>query len=134
MKSGSKDILIGRKLRQLRNMRSVSQGSLADDSGITFQQIQKYEKGINRISASRLYDFSKILDVDVKTFFEPIIANEANTSKGFGFSEGDSSEFEKEDVFSSKETVNLVREYYKITDVDKRKHVLEVIKAMSGNS
>jgi len=85
MKVNNKDLLIGKKIRQLRNMKGVSQGSLASKSGVTFQQVQKYEKGVNRVSASRLYDFAKILNVDVKVFFDPILADEANETKGFSF-------------------------------------------------
>ena len=133
MKDINKDLLIGTKLRQLRNIRGVSQDFLAGEAGITFQQIQKYEKGVNRISSSRLYDFSKILNVDVKTFFEPILVEESNDSNEFAFGEGESEDFVKEDIFSSKETMNLVREYYKISDPSKRKHVLEVIKAMTAS-
>lgn len=133
MNKVNKDVLIGKKLRQLRNIRGISQDSLANESGITFQQIQKYEKGVNRISASRLYDFSKILNVDVKTFFDPILAEDANESKGFGFAESETSIFDKGDVFESKETIGLVREYYKISDPAKRKHIVEIIKAMNGS-
>ncbi len=134
MVATNKDILIGKKLRQLRNVKGISQDSLASEAGITFQQVQKYEKGVNRISASRLFDFSKILNVDVKIFFDPIIAEDANLnseSSAFAFNEDESATFVKQDIFESKETINLVREYYKITDPAKRKNVLEVIKAMS---
>lgn len=133
MKKDSKDLLIGKKLRQLRNMSGMSQDALASEAGITFQQIQKYEKGVNRVSASRLYDFSKILGVDVKTFFEPILIEDSGKSKSFAFGEDESAAYAKEDVFSSKETTNLIREYYKITDQAKRKHILEIIKAMNSS-
>ena len=132
MKVNNKDLLIGKKIRQLRNMKGVSQGSLASKSGVTFQQVQKYEKGVNRVSASRLYDFAKILNVDVKVFFDPILADEANETKGFSFGEDEANGFVSQDIFESKETIRLVREYYKITDPAKRKNILELIKAMNG--
>lgn len=127
------DVQIGRKLRSLRNMRGVSQGALAKQSGITFQQIQKYEKGINRISAARLFDFSQILGTDVAYFFKDLVSGtSAKVSKKFSFAEDEDSAFVKQSLFESRETSTLVREYYKIKDAAKRKHVLEIIKAMSG--
>lgn len=106
------DINIGKKLRQLRNLKGISQASLAADAGITFQQVQKYEKGVNRISASRLYSFSKILGVPVTQFYQE--AEKPTVS----------------DLMESKETIVLVREYQKITSPAARKHVLEIIKSI----
>jgi transcriptional regulator with XRE-family HTH domain len=69
VKVGTKDAVIGRKLREIRHWRSLSQKELAAKVNVTFQQLQKYELGTNRISAGRLYDLSQILDVDIKDFF-----------------------------------------------------------------
>lgn len=125
------DIQIGKKLRQLRNMKGLSQNALAQESGITFQQVQKYEKGVNRISAARLLDFANILATDITYFFKDLEMKEA--AKKYTFAENDSSAaFAKQDVFESKETMTLVREYYKITDQSKRRHIVEIIKAMSN--
>lgn len=66
------DIEIGKQLKTLRKIRKMSQEDLAAQSGITFQQIQKYEKGINRIAASRLYQFTHILDISPLYFFEKL--------------------------------------------------------------
>ncbi|WP_421896406.1 helix-turn-helix domain-containing protein [Marinoscillum sp.] len=63
------DIEVGKKLRIIRRLRNFSQPALAEEVGISFQQIQKYENGKNRISASRLYSFSQILEVDINEFF-----------------------------------------------------------------
>lgn len=63
------DKKIGKKLRSFRQKQNISQTALARDCGITFQQIQKYERGINRISASRLWKLSKILDLSITEFF-----------------------------------------------------------------
>jgi len=121
------DITIGKKLRQLRNIKGISQNALASDAGITFQQVQKYEKGINRISAARIFDFAKILGVDVTYFFKDLEPSD----RKYSFSENDSSAFEKENLFETKETAILLREYYKIKTPAARKHILEIIKAMT---
>lgn len=64
------DIHVGKRIRELRNAAGMSQTVLGDAVGLTFQQIQKYENGKNRCSASRLYEFASILDVPVERFFE----------------------------------------------------------------
>lgn len=124
-----KDNIIGKKLRQLRNMRGISQSILATESGVTFQQIQKYEKGVNRISAGRLHDFSKILNVDVNTFYNEV-DEELPSAKKYSLGEKDSDKFVSESVMDSRETINLIREYYKIKDPSKRKSIIDFIKAM----
>ncbi len=124
------DIQIGKKLRQLRNMKGISQNALAQDAGITFQQVQKYEKGINRISAARLIDFARILTTDISYFFKDLDLKEGG--KKPTFAESDAGGFAKPDIFESKETLTLVREYYKIKDNAKRRHIIEIIKAMSN--
>ncbi len=60
---------VGNRLRQLRALRGITQTALADQIGVTFQQIQKYEKGADRISASRLWGISRVLDVPIASFF-----------------------------------------------------------------
>jgi transcriptional regulator with XRE-family HTH domain len=132
MTGSSVDIEIGKKLRQLRNIKGLSQDALAKESGITFQQVQKYEKGVNRISAARLYDFAKTLGTDVVFFFRDLDNAPRKTGeKKYTFAENDAEAFLRPDIFESKETVILIREYYKIKDQSKRKHILEIIKAMS---
>jgi transcriptional regulator with XRE-family HTH domain len=64
------DRFVGQKLRLARTARKLSQTQLGEASGITFQQVQKYEKGTNRVSASRLFEFAKLLGVEVSYFFE----------------------------------------------------------------
>ena len=64
------DIHVGRRLRQLRTLRGLSQEKLGEAIGLTFQQVQKYERGVNRIGASRLFDISKVLGVEIADFFE----------------------------------------------------------------
>src|SRR4051812_16255430 len=66
------DVHVGQRLRVRRSLMGLSQEKLAESIGLTFQQIQKYERGMNRISAGRLYQFSKILDVPVTYFYDQI--------------------------------------------------------------
>ncbi len=78
-KSTDEDVIIGKRLKQMRCLRGWSQEQLAEFSGITFQQIQKYERGTNRISASRLLQFSKALNVDIQSFYGSLV--DEDTSK-----------------------------------------------------
>lgn len=127
------DVHVGERLRSRRSLLSISQEKLADAVGITFQQVQKYERGANRISASRLWQFSRLLDVPVAYFFENY------TEKGRkaalqGLADNDQEAFVSEDdIMSKKETLNLVREYYSISDPKKRKDLFHMIKTMAAN-
>ena len=93
--------------------------------------MQKYEKGINRISSGRLHDFSEILGVGVNIFYDEVDKELSGSGKKVAFAEAESDKFVAKDILDSKETLNLVREYYKIKEPSKRKHIIEVIKAMN---
>lgn len=118
------DTHVGKRLRLRRSMLGMSQDHLGKEIGVTFQQIQKYERGVNRIGSSRLYSFAQILKVPVSYFFEEFEAD----SSSFGFAEGNSN-YNAEDL-DNKETLALVRAYYKIEDPAVRKKVLGLIKAI----
>ncbi|MEP2639328.1 MULTISPECIES: helix-turn-helix transcriptional regulator [Rhodobacterales] len=75
------DVHVGRKLKQIRTMRRLSQTDVAKELSLSFQQIQKYEIGSNRIAASRLYELSRILDVPTSYFFEGIDAELENSER-----------------------------------------------------
>ena len=94
----------------------MSQTHIAEALGLTFQQLQKYEKGANRISASRLYQLSLIFGVPVESFFEDL--------------EGGVSSSSPDDVMLTRETMNFVRAYYRIRDPDEREALHAMIKAM----
>jgi len=122
------DLYVGKRLRQRRCLLGMTQQQLASAVGIKFQQIQKYESGANRISASRLWALAKALDAPVSYFFEGL--NDSATPNGGmhglrGMSSDDG------DVFSSKETIDLVRAYYDLDERPRRK-LLDLAKAMSG--
>ncbi len=130
-RANSIDEHVGVQLRQRRSLLGLSQEKLAEHVGITFQQIQKYENGANRVSASRLYELSKALDIPVEFFF----SNYGSASKQhFSLAENDQSPFEgAEDVMKRKETLELVRAYYSVPDPKARKNLLKLLKDMAEN-
>ncbi|MCW5732319.1 MAG: helix-turn-helix transcriptional regulator, partial [Alphaproteobacteria bacterium] len=101
--------------------------------GLTFQQIQKYEKGANRIGASRLYQFARILDVPPAFFFDDM-AEEGNVPLSGGAAEGLEEEAEPfgHDPVIKRETLEMVRAYYRIPDPSVRKRIFDMIKAIAG--
>ena len=132
------DAHVGTRVRQRRTLLGMSQGKLADAVGLTFQQIQKYERGANRIGSSRLYEFSKILEVPVSHFFEEMPVNVLVGPRGGRGRWGDPmkaspTEGEK-DPLAKRETLELVRAYYKIDEDKVRKRLFEVVKAVGAAS
>lgn len=123
-----KSVYIGQRLRELRSSCGFSQSELAEKTGVSFQQIQKYEKGINRISADRLYDIAKILNVKIADFFESL--DIYNKKSSFKLAESENDNNLKPGV-NSKESAALLREYYKIKSADRRKKVLDIIKELA---
>jgi len=120
------DVHVGNKLRERRNFLRISQERLGKDLGLTFQQIQKYEKGANRVGASRLYQISQLLKVPPAFFFDEIPDN--LTLNGSQVSD-DANTFEQQPI-TTRETQQLARAFYSISDVETRKRVLELIKAI----
>ncbi len=125
------DIHVGKKLRSRRSLLGLSQDALAQKMGITFQQIQKYERGVNRIGSSRLYEFSNHLNTNVDYFFEDY----DNASSGLAENKNsfDSAEIENSAKGNSKETLALIKAYYEIKEPKVRKRVLALVKSMSGD-
>lgn len=122
------DTHVGKRIRLRRTMLGISQDQLGKEIGVTFQQIQKYERGINRVGSSRLYDFARVLNTDVGYFFDGM---EEEQQAQHGFAE-DGAKFEEK--LDNKETLALIRAYYRITDPAVRKKVLGLIKAMSSEA
>lgn len=127
------DIHVGQRLRQRRAILGLSQEKLGRAIGLTFQQIQKYERGANRIGASRLYEFSRILDVPVSFFFDEM-PDSLKTSEGrFVAGMQDSRpESHDPDPLAKRETLELVRAYYRIANPRVRKRLFELTKALAG--
>ncbi|OJV45797.1 MAG: hypothetical protein BGO28_06225 [Alphaproteobacteria bacterium 43-37] len=123
------DTYVGSRIRLRRMAMSMSQEAVAAALGVSFQQIQKYERGSNRISASRLYALSYILSVSITFFFEgydEVSANPLSIAE-------DHKLFKGEDTLkmSQKETLELIRAYYQIKDLSVRKKVIELMKTLS---
>jgi transcriptional regulator with XRE-family HTH domain len=123
------DAHVGSRVRLRRTLLGFSQEKLGEAVGLTFQQIQKYERGANRIGSSRLFQFSQVLDVPVSFFFDDM--PEAAGARPGGMSEDAPSAYES-NQFTKRETLELVRAYYKITNPDVRKRVFELVKAVAG--
>lgn len=126
------DIHVGQRLKVRRKLLGLSQEKLAETIGLTFQQIQKYERGMNRISAGRLYQFSKVLEVPVNFFYENLKQNASNPPANLGLSDNDQESFAHDDFMNSDETLDLLRVYYSIEDKEKRKDIVRFIKSMGG--
>jgi transcriptional regulator with XRE-family HTH domain len=112
----------------------MSQERLGESLGLTFQQVQKYERGVNRVGASRLFDLSRVLDVPISFFFDDIPDSVSNTfgnpvgRRASGLSE--SGDGFGDDTLNRRETLELVRAYYRINDPAVRKRVFDLIKSM----
>ena len=129
------DEYVGKRLRQKRDLAGLSQERLAEYVGVTFQQIQKYENGQNRISASRLYEFSQILKVPISFFFDSFDSANQNETVATGLS--DSAEQEGISGYANpmetKEARKLIRYYFSLKDPKLRKNLLNFVKTMSEN-
>lgn len=130
------DVHVGGRIRLRRTLMGMSQERLGEALGLTFQQVQKYERGVNRVGASRLFDLSRVLDVSISFFFddmpEPLAKMHGthHTSRAVGgFAEAQDG-FGADDALNRRETLELVRAYYRITDAAVRKRVFELIKSM----
>lgn len=124
------DVHVGQRLRLRRVLLGLSQEKLAESVGLTFQQIQKYERGTNRVSAGRLFELSKLLDVPVSYFFDQYGHGDVAALQGMADNEQDN--FQSDDIMSRKETLELIRVYYSVEDAEARKDILKFIKSMAG--
>lgn len=113
------DVHVGKKIRQRRWLTGMTQQQLAEQVGIKFQQIQKYETGANRVSASRLWDISDALDVPVSFFFEGL---ESKADEG--------SHNVPSDIMADKEALDLIRSYYAIPE-NQRRRLFELARVLS---
>ncbi|MDF0599877.1 helix-turn-helix transcriptional regulator [Psychromarinibacter sp. C21-152] len=116
------DVHVGKRVRHRRWMVGMTQQQLANKVGIKFQQIQKYETGMNRISASRLWDIAEALNVDVRFFFEGI---DEEVDAGAAGADGVPG-----DILADKEALELVRSYYAMPE-NQRRRLFELARVMS---
>ena len=126
------DVHVGSRVRLRRTLLGMSQEKLGEAIGLTFQQVQKYERGANRIGASRLFDLSRVLDVPVSFFFDDMAHDGAmHGAPQAGMGESDQPGFEP-DPMAKRETLELVRAYYRIIDPHVRKRLFELTKAVAN--
>lgn len=128
------DIHVGARLRSMRTLMGVTQEQLGRSVGLTFQQIQKYEKGFNRISCSRLWEFAILLGTTPSWFFEQDKkAKQLLDDEIFEAAEGQEA-FETEKVTTKRETLELVRVWYNIKDTTTRKKMLSLLRSMTDDN
>ncbi len=129
---GPIDAHVGARLRQRRTLLGMTQTNLSDAIGMSFQQMQKYENGANRISASRLFDLSRILDVPIQFFFDDMPAAVAASSPAQGGGRTKKPPSHEPDPMATRETLELVRAHYKISDPEIRKRLFELTKTLGA--
>lgn len=114
------DVYVGKRIRHRRWMNGVTQQQLAESVGIKFQQIQKYETGMNRVSASRLWDIANVLDVPVSFFFEGLDVQEKS----------EAATDTPADILTDKEALELLRSYYAIPE-NQRRRLFDLARVLS---
>jgi transcriptional regulator with XRE-family HTH domain len=127
------DLHVGKRLRRRRRLLGLTQQQLAESIGIRFQQIQKYECGANRVTASRLYELAVALNVPVNYFFEGLQAAAAPATPGAPGAPANDRDLIAADVLSQKETLELIRAYYKLGERPRRR-LLDLAKALQDES
>ena len=120
------DIHVGKRLRMRRLMLDMSQETLADALGLTFQQVQKYEKGANRVGASRLQRLCEILQVPVGFFFEGLARNDGKSGAQTAVMAYVT------DFTASSDGLALIRSFSKIRDAKLRRSIVELVERMAG--
>lgn len=127
------DIHVGGRVRLRRTLLGLSQGQLGKLIGLTFQQVQKYERGTNRIGASRLYDLSRVLDVPIQFFYDDMTQETLGQAPRLraGLSESPADPYTEVDPMNRRETLELIRAYYKIKDLAVRQRIFELCRAMA---
>ncbi|MDF7674083.1 helix-turn-helix transcriptional regulator [Acetobacteraceae bacterium ESL0709] len=141
----SVDVHVGNRIRLIRILRGLSQSRLAESLGITFQQIQKYERGANRVGASRLYEIARVLDVPVSFFFDDLRRGSVQKAAVQSFQEEarplrpsqssvsvpQGNVLDDAKLLTNAETLELVNTYYNIQDSATRKQILVLLKNLA---
>jgi transcriptional regulator with XRE-family HTH domain len=126
------DVHVGNRIRLRRTLLGLSQERLADALGLTFQQVQKYERGANRVSSSRLYDLARTLDVSLPYFFAEMSASVAAQTPSKLLDAKKLPEIDEDsDPMARRETLELVRAYYRIADSAVRKQLYNLVKTVA---
>ena len=127
------DIHVGGRVRLRRTILGMSQERLGEMIGLTFQQVQKYERGTNRIGASRLFDLSRVLNVPIQFFYDDMPPETAGQSPRLraGLVEEPSEPYVDADPMKRRETLEMIRAYYKIRNAEVRRKVFDLCRALS---
>ncbi len=126
------DVHVGARLRQRRTLLGMTQTNLGNALGMSFQQTQKYENGTNRISASRLFYLSGVLDVPLEYFFDDMPTTVAASSPAQDGGKAKKPPSYESNPMTERETLELVRAYYNIEDAEIRKRLRELTKALGA--
>ena len=123
------DVHVGHRVRMRRLLLGMSQEKLGEELGLTFQQVQKYEKGANRVSASRLYQMSQILGVPVQFFYDDMqIATSGDESSGMAENAGGSVVM---DFLGTSDGIQLSRAFSELEDPVVRRRIIDLVKALA---
>ena len=125
------DVQVGNRVRIRRMLIGMSQERLGDLLGLTFQQVQKYEKGVNRIGASRLFDLARVLAVPIQFFYDEAPAEQTETYSAPGFAERPAESYVVE-FLSTREGLELNKAFVKIADPKVRRSVVDLVRSLSG--
>ncbi len=126
------DVHVGGRVRLRRTLMGMSQERLGELLGLTFQQVQKYERGANRVGASRLFDLARVLEVPVSYFFEEMSDDTQAASPRHMVHATEDPPVAFDDVMVQRETLELVRAYYRIPDPEVRHRVQDLAKALAA--
>jgi len=124
---------VGARVRLRRTLLGFSQEKLGDAIGLTFQQVQKYERGANRIGASRLFDLSRVLDVPISYFYEDMQDEVRDQSPGQLYARNEEpAAYESDaDPLRKRESIQLIRNYYRISDEAARRGLFELASSLA---
>lgn len=123
---------VGERVRMRRMLLGMSQERLGENLGLTFQQVQKYEKGVNRIGASRLFDLAHVLGVPIQFFYENMPASVSGLVAAPGMAEPGSDTYVA-DFLSSRDSIELNKAFARITDPRVRRSIVDMVKSVAGD-
>ena len=127
------DVHVGSRVRFRRMLLGMSQEKLGEKLGLTFQQIQKYEKGINRIGASRLFDLAQVLGVPVQFFYEEAPASEPSHLVPGGFAEKAPAENSIVEFLRSRDGLELNKAFVRISDAKARRAIVDLVRSLAND-
>ncbi len=122
---------VGERVRMRRMLLGMSQERLGEQLGLTFQQVQKYEKGVNRIGASRLFDLAQVLGVPIQYFYDSMSAAVSGHLSAPGFADKPGETYVA-DFLSSRDSVELNKAFARITDPRIRRSIVDMVRSIAG--